>query len=324
MAKNQKKKETIVNKIKDNKKELIFMFGGFAVGIILMLILWPSRIATLADGTQEVASVNNKSFTADDLYTELKSSGGLDALINLIDQYILYEKYDLDDEAAEFADEQSEQIYTTYETYYGYTKDQFLTANGFEDEEEFLKYLRDEYYYQNYYDEYTETLIDEDDISDYYKDEVFGDKDIYLFSASSEDDLEGVLNYLEKGKTYDQITDKYTSVTANSYEVVTFKDSSTYSANVIEELTTLSAGEYSEIVEDTTYGYFIVYVVSEEDKADLEDIREDIIEILVDDLQSEDSNIYYQAFIALRKEYGLTFSDTGLQSEYEELVSQYE
>lgn len=318
------KKSQKVNYLKKYSKELISLVIGLGIGIVIMLIIWPDRIAKLKDGSEVIVSVKGKSFTADDLYTELKTSGGLDALVNLMDQYILYDKYDLDKEADKFAKEQAEQIYTNYETYYGYTKEQFLSANGFTSEDEFLGYLKDEYYYQEYYDEYTESLIKDDEINDFYKDEVFGNKDIYIFSATTEDnDLEKVRKYLKKGKTLEQIKKKYSSVTADSYEKVTFKDASTYSQTVIDELKTLEKGEYSEVFEDTKYGYVVVYVVDEEEKAKLEDVKEGILELLVDEKQASDSKIYYQAFIALREEYGIKFKDTGFKEKYEEQIKQY-
>lgn len=327
MKKNNKvknKKSGLINAFKDNKREVTFLIIGLVVGIVIMLILWPNRIAKLKDGSEVIVEVNNKKFTADDLYTELKSSGGLDALVNLVDQYILYEKYDLDEEAEKFAKEQSEQIYASYETYYGYTKEQFLSSNGFKDEEEFMAYLRDEHYYQTYYDDYTETLISDKEINDFYKDEVFGDKDIYIFSASSEDnDLENVRKYLKKGKTLDQIKKKYSSITANSYETVTFRDAAEYSETVIDQLKTLEKGEYSEVFEDAVYGYVVVYVVDETEKSEVDKVKDDIITLLVDEKQAEDSNIYYQAFIALRKEYGIKFADTEFKKEYEENIKQY-
>lgn len=318
------KKSGLFNAFKDNKREVTFLVIGLVVGIVIMLILWPNRIAKLKDGSEVIVEINNKKFTADDLYTELKSSGGLDALVNLVDQYILYEKYDLDAEAEEFAKEQSEQIYASYETYYGYTKEQFLSSNGFKDEEEFMDYLRDEHYYQTYYDDYTATLISEDEINDFYKDEVFGDKDIYIFSASGEDnDLEGVRKYLKKGKTLDQIKKKYSNITANSYETVTFRDAAEYSETVIDQLKTLEKGEYSEVFEDSVYGYVVVYVVDETEKSELDKVKEDIIALLVDEKQAADSNIYYQAFIALREEYGIKFGDTEFKKDYEEQIKQY-
>ena len=72
MTKNKDKKNKIVDWLNKNGKILGMFFLGVFIGGGIMFILWPSRVAELKDGTQVIATVDGKSYTADDLYQSLK------------------------------------------------------------------------------------------------------------------------------------------------------------------------------------------------------------------------------------------------------------
>lgn len=318
--------KNIIEKIKDNKKEITLVVVGILVGVIVTSLLTPKKIAKLSNGEEVVAEVNGSTFTANQLYDELKSdSGGISALINLVDNYILHQEFpDKESEAEEYASSQSEYILSMYESYYGYTEDEFLEYAGFSSSDSFIEYLQEEYYYQLQYDAYVESTITEDEINEYYEDSVFGTKSIYMFSSTDDTEiLEKVRKYLKKGKTYDEITEKYDDVVANSYDSVTYTDT-TLTDTILEKIADMNAGEYSEVFTDSTYGNVVVYVVSSEDKPTLEDERENIIDVLVDEKQSEDSDLYYKALIKLRSDYGLTIYDSNLNDSYDDYIESYE
>ena len=128
--------------VKNNRGTIIVCLVGVLVGMGLMYVISPNRIAKLSNGQQVIVELKNDEITAEDLFTELKRTGGLSALINLMDNSILNDKYDLDKEAEEYAKSQSEYYYNMYEQYYGYTKEQFLESNNFASEEKFKDYLK--------------------------------------------------------------------------------------------------------------------------------------------------------------------------------------
>lgn len=323
--KDKKKKSVKSNWLLDNKRELIFLVVGLVIGVLVMFVLWPDRVATLKSGEEVVVEVKGKQFTADELYEKLKGTSGLDQLIDMVDSYILHEKYDFKEEAAKFAEEQSETIYTTYKNYYGYTKDDFLGANGFDSEKDFLDYLNNEYYYQEYYKEYVTNTITDKEVSDYYKSSVFGEKQVYIFSAGTEEnDLENVRKYLKKGKTIDQIKKKYPKVTATTVDAMKYTDTDSYSENILSNVASTKKGNYSKVFQDDTLGYVVVYVVDEKETPKLEDVTDEVVSLLVKKKQSGDEKLYYQAFIQLRKDYGIKFNDTVMEDSYKKLVKNYE
>lgn len=309
----------------DNKRELMFLVVGLVIGALVMYALWPDRVASLKSGEEVVVEVKGKQFTADELYEKLKGTSGLDQLIDMVDNYILHEKYDFEEEAENFAKEQSETIYTTYKNYYGYSKEEFLGSNGFDTEKDFLEYLNNEYYYEQYYKEYVTGTITDKEIEEYYKSSVFGEKQVYIFSAGTEEnDLENVRKYLKNGKSFDQIKKKYPKVTATTVDAMKYTDTDSYSETILSNVASTKKGNYSKVFQDDTLGYVVVYVVDEKETPKLEDVTDQVVSLLVSKKQSGDEKLYYQAFIQLRKDYGIKFSDTVMEDSYKKLVKNYE
>ena len=308
----------------DNKKCLIYGICGLIIGLVVMRAMWPTRIAELEDGTQPVVEINGEIITADDLYNELKQGSGLTALLNLIDNKILENMYDVEDEAAEYAKNQSEYYYSIYESYYGYTKNEFLDANGFADEDAFITYLKDDYVVQKYYQEYLENLLTDKEIEEYYDESVFGDKTVNIYySAEEENDLESVRDALKDGATFDEIKSEYPEITATELGTVSFNSTPNYSDAFNEQLLALETDEYSRVFEDDTYGHVVMSVTSVADKPSLEDAKDGIVEVLSAEKNEEDENLYYKAFIELREENGIKFSKTSLQAQRENYKKQY-
>ena len=320
-------KKTIENKkgniITNNIKFIVgFCVGALIVGII-MIILWPERIAKLSNGEEVIVSIGKSSITANDLYDELKKGGSLDATINLVDQFILTDKYNLEEEAKNYAKEQSVEIYKQFEQYYGFSKVEFLENNGFEDEDAFLEYLYYDYYYQRYYNDYTKDLITDDDINDFYKDDVFGDKKVVLFSSTDDEKmLENIRSALKKGSSIASIKKKYSNATVNEL-TLTYKDYADYSESLWTKVKTLDEKKYSEVVDDDILGKVVVYISSTSDKPNLKDIKDDVVDVIVSKKQSDDKNLYYKAFIELRTSYNVEFKETNLKKEYEEFVKSH-
>ena len=85
----------------------------------------------------------------------------------------------------------------------------------------------------------------------------------------------------------------------------------------------LKKDTYSTTPVLTSYGYHIVYKIDEKDKPELKDVKDEIIDVLVENKKKEDSNLYYKALISLREEKGLTFKDTDLGSKYNTYANSY-
>ena len=64
----------LIKKIKMIKKnEWLRMGGCLLIGILVMLLFYPDRIAELKNGEQVAIKLNKTNITADKLYTDLKN-----------------------------------------------------------------------------------------------------------------------------------------------------------------------------------------------------------------------------------------------------------
>lgn len=346
-SKKESKKDTKkVNKVNDDKVFKMLEFfdkyrlaiygavGGILITVLVVVIIWPDRIATLKDGTQPVAEINGYTVTANDLYEDMKDVYSISSLLDKIDNKILEEKYPETDEMNDELKQQAESYYSAYKQYYKMDKETFLSNNGFGSEKAFLEYLRLQYRRNKYAEDYIKTLISDKEVEKYYEDKVYGDintKHILVkvdSSASDEDKKKAedlakeIISKLNDGKSFDDVKEEYKDQI--TYEELGYKS---YNANLesayMEAMQKLENNSYSKEPVKTSYGYHVIYRIDQKEKPALEDVKEEIIDSLVSEKKSEDKNISYIALDKMREESGLKFSDTVLEKKYNTYMSQY-
>ena len=341
--KETKKKDTDIKHLtydNDTNRKICYAFLiGVIITIIVVIIIWPKRIATLKDGTQPILTVNNTTYTADDLYNDMKDTYSINILINSLDKMILDKKYKEDNEMNDSVKKTAEYYYSMYEQYQNITKEQFLENNGFKSEKEFLEYLKLDYRRNLYYDEYVKNLINEKDIEKYYKDEVFGDVNSkhILVSVSKDDTSENekelsdedakklaneIIDKLNKGTSWDDVINEYKDKITN--EDLGYRAfNASLDAAYLKEMKNLEVNTYSKTPILSSYGYHIVYKIDQKDKPELKNVKEDIITILAEEKKNNDNNLYQKALINLRKEAKLEFKDTDRGEKYNKYISAY-
>ena len=343
--KESKKEEKKVNKVSDDKVFKMLEFfdkyrlaiygavGGILITILVVIIIWPDRIATLKDGTQPVAEIDGYTVTADDLYEDMKELYSISSLLDKIDNKILEEKYPETDDMNDELKSQAQNYYTAYEQYYQMDKETFL-SNNFGSEKAFLEYLRLQYRRNTYAKDYIKTLISDKDVEKYYNDNVYGDintKHILVkvdSSASDEDKKKAedlakeIISKLNDGKSFDEVKEEYKDQI--TYEELGYKS---YNANLesayMEAMQKLDNNSYSKEPVKTSYGYHVIYRIDQKEKPSLDDVKEEIIDSLVSEKQSSDKNTSYIALDKMREEAGLKFSDTVLEKKYNTYMSEY-
>ncbi len=341
-----KKEEKKVNKVSDDKVFKMLEFfdkyrlaiygavGGILITILVVIIIWPDRIATLKDGTQPVAEIDNYTVTADDLYEDMKELYSISSLLDKIDNKILEEKYPEDDNMNDEIKEQAENYYKAYEQYYKMDKETFLSNNGFGSEKAFLEYLKLQYRRNTYAKDYIKTLISDKDVEKYYNDNVYGDINtkhilVKVDSSASDEDKKAaedlakeIISKLNDGKSFDEVKDEYKDKI--TYEELGYKS---YNANLesayMDAMQKLDNNSYSKEPVKTSYGYHVIYRIDQKDKPTLDDVKDEIIDSLVSKKKSEDKNISYIALDKMREEAGLKFSDTVLEKKYNTYMAQY-
>ena len=335
--KNNEKLVTLFKKVDDKRFGIILFVVGFLIATLLFrCILWPDRIATLKDGTQPIATLNEKTITADDLYENMKSYYSVNVLLNEIDDIILSKKYKETDEMNEEIKSTAEYYYSMYEKQAGYTKEQFLSEYGFASEDSFLDNLRLDYRRNKYYEEYVLSLITDKEVEKYYKDDVFGDVDSkHILVSVAKDDKEGlsdeeakklaneIIKKLDSGTSWDDVVKEYKDqITSEDLGYNAFNAS--LESAYLKECKDLKVGTYSKSPVLTSYGYHIVYKKAQKDKPELDSVKDDVKDILAKEKKENDTNLYYKALIKLRADSKLEFNDTKLKDEYNTYVNKYE
>lgn len=353
----QKKEEKVVKEVKKEKKkntnkkeyDKLFKFydfidkyrlaiygviGGVLATVLVVILIWPDRIAKLENGLEPVASIDGLTVTAEDLYEDMKEIYSVNNLLDIIDNKILEEKYPETDEMNTELNDQAEKYYNMYNQYYGYSKEEFLTKNGFGSERAFIEYLRLQYRRTQYTDDYIKEQITDKEIEKYYEDKVYGDintKHILVKVSSSATDEEKkeaenlakeIITKLNEGKSFDEVKDEYKDKI--TYEELGYK---AYNASLesayMEAMQKLENNSYTKEPVQTSYGYHVIYRIDQKEKPALEDVKEEIITSLVSEHKSKDTSVQYKALEKMREDAKLKFTDTVLEKKYETYKSQY-
>ena len=310
------------------------VIGGVLATVLVVILIWPDRIAKLENGLEPVASIDGLTVTAEDLYEDMKEIYSVSNLLDIIDNKILEEKYPETDEMNTKLNDQAENYYNMYNQYYGYSKEEFLTKNGFGSERAFIEYLRLQYRRLQYTDDYIKEQITDKEIEKYYEDKVYGDintKHILVKVSSSATDEEKknaknlakeIIAKLNEGKSFDEVKDEYKDKI--TYEELGYK---AYNASLesayMEAMQKLENNSYTKEPVQTSYGYHVIYRIDQKEKPALEDVKEEIITSLVSEHKSEDTSVQYKALEKMREDAKLEFTDTVLEKKYETYKSQY-
>ena len=337
-----KKVQNKVNVNNKNSNEFLGFLGKnrisiycFVCGLLLMalitVIIWPDRIATLSDGTQPVVSVNGEDITADYLYEEMKNAYPITYVINYIDKAILDSKYEEDSTMTEEVKKTAQSYLDFYSQYYQWDEATFLSNNGFSSIDEFYETLKLDYRRNLYYEEYLKAQITEDDINKYYEENVYGDINTEHLLVEVNDDMteedakvlaEEIISKLNDGKTFDEVKEEYSDKVV--YEDLKYV---AFNANLedpfLEELRNLSENSYSKTPVKTSYGYHVIHRKDQKEKPALEDVKDTIIEELSAQMDAEDENLFQKVLVKMREEAGIKFSDSVMESKYQEFIKDY-
>ena len=311
--------------------------AGVLITVFVAMLIWPDRIATLKDGTQPVVKVNKKTYTADDLYENMKGYYSVSLLLDQIDSDILTKLYPEDEAMTKKINENAEYYLNMYKQYYNYTQEEFLEKNGFSSYDAFLDYLRLDYRRNQYLDDYVEDGLTDSEIQKYYDSNVFGDINTQhvLVEVRSNNEDESKLSDEDAKKLAEEIITKLNDGTSWENIQKDYKDKITYEdlgyqawdasleESFMKALKDMEDNSYSKEPVKTSYGYHVIYRLDQKKKPTLKKAKETVIKKLVTEKKSNDSNLLYKSLISLREEKKISFSDTVMKSKYETYCKQY-
>ena len=146
--------------------------------------------------------------------------------------------------------------------------------------------------------EYTKDLITDEEINKYYEEKIFGTitaKLIFISSYENKKALEEakeVINKLNNGESWKKLVEEYSDdkTTISKEGLIEFEH-----GNLTEEYEEaakkLDIGEYTKTPVKIDGGYAIIYKVSQQEKPILDNVKEDVINILVNEKISSDNSL---------------------------------
>ena len=328
MKENKKddKKENVFKKLL--KKEIIIsLVVGLVLGLVIMFFI---------NGGVE-GFVSGKFITKGKLYSKMKDYYSIELVLEDVDSAILNKKYKLSEDELNELKETADSYIEQYE-YYGYTEEEFLEGNGFENYDDFVEYLGLDYKRTLYVYDYLETQLEENAVQAYYDEYAFGTvntKHILVETSDDMDDTQAlalaneIITKLNNGEDFDTLATEYTT---NYPDNVITEDLGKMGAfdNLEEAYVTgmkeLEAGGHSQTPVQTSYGYHVIYCVDKTEKTEKISNTDKmaIIDILADEAGlTLDQTTYYQGLIKMRDDAGLKFFDKDFKEKYEEYCTQY-
>lgn len=328
----------------------------FTIGICLLCVCGCGKVSKLKNGEEAVVSFKeNEKISADSLYTNLKESYGVYALVEMIDNYVLYDKYgEVNDDMKEYAESYIKYIKNYYPEEADYLS--YIQTNfGSENEEEFKEYIYLNYLRNKATEDYAKSLIKESAIEDYYKNKAVGDIQAshILISAKITEDMtdeeiaeaekkakETAESLIAQLKKSDDVETLFASLAKeNSDDEGSAKNGGDVGYfNKIGETTMTEAfataayklkdGEYTKTPVKSEYGYHIILRTASKDKASYKDYKDTILEVLANEELNNNKTISIDAMTNLRDSYDMKIEDDGLKSQYanyiQYLISQTE
>ena len=293
---------------------------GLIIGILIMLMFYPERIAELKNKEEVAIVLDNKKITADDLYNTLKERYSTNAMVELIDKTILESRYTLTDEDYSNIDNDAQSYFDYYNQVYSMSESDFLSQNGFESREEFTKVLELDYLRKKYYDEYINNTMTSEEIQNYYDNKVYAPFKVehMLFKTEDVENAESlaneVINKLNNGESWEQVKSEYSNAVVENFDVEF--DSNLESA-FKSSAENLKDGEYTKSPVQTSYGYHIIYRISTSEKPTIETMDNRIRTSIKAEKEANNENLYVETLFKMREQAGLDIKDTVLKKLYE-------
>ena len=300
----------------------------------------------LVDGKEVVVELNGKQFTAEEFFEELKDVSGTSVLVNLVNDYIT--EQELTDEMKKEAEEQAKAEYESYKAYYGSDWNNFLAYYQFKNDDDLIESLENNYKQSLVLEKYLETdVIKEEEIQEEYDKNIYGESTIrhILIKPEVNDNMTSTEKEEEKRKALEEATElikqlqeskdlekdftnlaKEKSDDTGTASEGGLLENITNESNLVEgfweAVEKLEVGKMTTEAVETEFGYHIIYKVSQKEKPALDEVKDKVIDNLVDELLSEEnaSMVYWAG---LREKYNMVIYDEVIKDSYDSTMKLY-
>lgn len=320
-----------------------------ACGALVLTLAGCGEVPKMKNGEDAVVSFKDSKLdiSVSDLYKAMLKDYGVSYTVKLIDTNILNTLYEKDDAANAYLQKQVE----TYEGYYGGEQKflELLQQNGYNSIEDFKDNLFLDYQRDLATKDYIKKNLTDKDIQKFYDTNIHGDitASHILITVDDEDDLtddekteaeksrnekiKTILDKLNEAEdvktTFAELAEQYSDDEAtkkNGGKIGTFNNESyATDKDFYKAVSKLEVGKYTTTAVKTENGYHIILKEAEKEKPALNDVKDFIIDQLVDEELKDNTKAQYQALIDLRKNYGIEINDKDLSEYYDRAVNNW-
>ena len=308
----------------------------------IMIITGCSKTPKINNGEEVVASLEGKDFTANELYDTMKGQYGTSILIDMIDSYIAEKEITDIDAANVYADSVISQYKLQYKQY-GMDFNEALASSGFASENDFKKVIVADYNKKEVLKNYLKKEVTDKEIEKYYKDEISEQLDVKhiliipdVKEGATEDEkneaenkalekAKSLIKKLNEGANFDELAKENSDDTATAQNggAINNVTKDGYVTEFYNAAYNLEEGKYTTEPVKSEYGYHIIYLVKKGEKESLENLKDVIINSIVDKKieNDTDNSLRNVSWDKIRSNYKMKIIDTKIKGVYESSIS---
>ena len=305
------------------------------IPVVALSLVGCGKVPVLENGQEAVVTTKVGSISANDLYDKLKTTYGNAVLIEMIDTLILNDKYEETEEEKEHVKEKVAELEEIAKSN-GMTFLSYINYYGFEDKDAVEDYFVLNYRRDLAVKDYIKSTIKDKEVEKYYEENIYGDvrvKHILIepetLTGMTTEEIEDakkdalktakdLIKKLKNGEDFDKLAKEYSDDKSNSEKG---GDLGWFNTGEMEKefekaSFELKKGKYTTSPVETSYGYHIIYKTDEKDKPKLKDVKEDILDTLVEDKLTSNTTLYNETLESIRKDAELSIEDSFLKDAY--------
>ena len=316
--------------------------------VFLTLVSGCGKVPKLENGQEAIVTFENgEKISVDDFYETIKNDFGLQALITMIDTYVLETEFkDYIDTAKEQADAYVDAF---IENYGG--EDEFLQVlqqqTGYQTIDAYRSYWYLSMLQSHAIEEYAKSQITDEEIEEYYNNKAIGDMEIahILITPDVDDDstdeeteeaeekaketIKEIITKLDEAKKNNEDIEETFSKLAKEYSEddatkddggnlgkINYGDLDESYDELIDAAVKLKDGAYSTDVITTELGYHVILKIKSYEKDTLENLKDEIKTTLGTEYINNNSDAGIKALQHYRKEYGMEIEDSEINKQY--------
>ena len=308
------------------------------VTLAILMLTGCGKVPKLKDGSELVIEMNGLKMTTEEFYQKLKDSYGTYTLINSIDELLLNKVYETD---SDMETEIESQITAMKNQWGSDFEDAISYYYGVSNEKQLHDYIEMSLKRQFAIEDYAKTLVEDKHINKYYEEKAIGDikASHILIKPEATDDMteeekekaeekalktaKDIIKKLDKGEKFEDLAKEYSAdSSASDGGNLGFFNRGEMVSEFEDAAVELEVGKYTKKPVKTQFGYHIILKTEQKEKPKLEEIKDEIIDTLVNELIASTTNISAHALEWLRKEHDLKIYDAELKIKYDHYMNQ--